>query len=124
MKTSSCKNKGRLLQKYVVGRILHYFTSLSDGDISSRSMGAGGEDILLSTAARKILPISIECKSKKAIAIYKDYSQAKANATTYEPILIVKQNGDKPLAIINLEYLLNLLEEKLYAEKAQATKET
>jgi len=39
-------------------------------------MGAGGEDIQLSSAARKQWPMSFECKAKKAFAFYKDYEQA------------------------------------------------
>ena len=112
MKTSSAKAKGRNLQKHVRDRILHYFNSLTDDDVSSRSMGAGGEDILLSKAARILLPISIECKSKKAFAVYKDFEQAKSNAKSYQPVLIVKQNQSKPLAIIDLEYLMELLHDK------------
>ena len=71
-------------------------------------MGCGGEDVTLSTAARRLLPISIECKNKAAIAIYKDYAQAVANASSHEPILIVKQNRGKPLAIMDLDYYLQL----------------
>lgn len=109
MKTSSAKAKGRNLQKYVVSRILHWFPNLASDDVTSRSMGAGGEDLLLSAAARKVLPISIECKSHAAFAVYKDYSQAKANAGKYEPILIIKQNNSKPLAIMDLDYFLGVL---------------
>lgn len=112
MKTSSAKAKGRNLQKYVRDRILHYFNTLTNDDVSSRSMGAAGEDILLSQAARKLLPISIECKSHAKYAIYKDYSQASTNAGTYEPLLIIKQNNSKPLAIIDLNYFLELLHEQ------------
>lgn len=72
-------------------------------------MGAGGEDILLSAAARKLLPISIECKSHARYAIYGDYEQARANAKSYEPIVIIKQNQDKPLAIMDLDYFLGVL---------------
>ena len=109
MKPQSAKAKGRNLQKYVVSRILHYFPSLQTDDALSRSMGAGGEDIILSPAARKLVPISIECKSKKSYAVYKDYRQATANCGDVEPILIIKQNLDKPLAIMDLNYFLELL---------------
>ncbi len=71
-------------------------------------MGAGGEDILLSPAARRFLPISIECKSHARYAIYNDYEQARANAEKYEPVVIIKQNNSKPLAIVDLDYFLRL----------------
>lgn len=109
MKPQSAKAKGRNLQKYVVSKVLHYFPHLKPDDCLSRSMGASGEDIMLSPAARDVFPVSIECKNKKAIAIYKDYEQATANSNTYQPILIVKQNNSKPLAVMDFEYWLELV---------------
>lgn len=109
MKTSSCKQKGRLQQQYVRDKILEYFPELKPDDVISTSMGNQGEDVTLSPKARELLPISIECKSRKAFAIYKDYKQASANAKEYEPVLIVKQNRSDPLAIIDLDYLLDLI---------------
>lgn len=112
MKASSAKAKGRNLQKYVVTAILRVFTSLEVDDVTSRSMGANGEDVLLSPRARKYLPISLECKSHAKYAVYKDYAQAKDNASGYTPILIIKQNNSKPLAIMDLDYFMELLYEK------------
>lgn len=111
MKTSSAKAKGRNLQKYVVANILQKFSKLESDDVSSRSMGASGEDVLLSPTARKLLPISIECKNKAAFAVYKDYAQASSNCSGYNPVLVIKQNHSKPLAIIDLGYFLELLYE-------------
>jgi hypothetical protein len=108
MKTSSAKAKGRNLQKYVVSHILATFPALTPDDVLSRSMGCGGEDIMLSAAARKKLPISIECKNKAAFAVYKDYAQAKYNAKNNEPVLVIKQNHSLPLAIVDLDYFLEL----------------
>jgi hypothetical protein len=36
-------------------------------------MGATGEDLLLSPAARRQLPISLECKSRASISVYGFY---------------------------------------------------
>lgn len=108
MKTSSAKAKGRNLQKHVRDKILSLFTSLEQADVKSTSMGASGEDVQLSPFARKLLPISVECKAKKAIAIYKDYEQCKANASHYEPMLVIKQNASEVLAIVRLDYILEL----------------
>lgn len=110
MKTASAKAKGRNLQKYVRDAILNVFKHLHVDDVQSRSMGAQGEDIMLSPTARKVLPVSIECKNRAAIAIYKDYEQACYNAGLYEPVLIVKQNRDKPLVVVDLHYFLRLHE--------------
>lgn len=73
-------------------------------------MGCQGEDIILSPAARKLLPISIEAKSHAKYAVYKDFEQAKYNSVSYTPVLIIKQNNDIPLAIVSLEYFLQLME--------------
>ncbi len=72
-------------------------------------MGAGGEDVMLSPRAREILPVSIECKNRAAFAIYKDYKQAESNGKDYEPVLVIKQNHSDPLAVVDLDYLLDLL---------------
>lgn len=109
MLTSSAKAKGRNLQKHVVARILHYFPSLQPDDARSTSMGNGGEDVQLSPAARKLLPISVECKNRASFAIYKDFEQAKSNAGKNAPVLVIKQNRGVPLAVVDLEYLLTLL---------------
>lgn len=109
MKTSSAKAKGRNLQKLVVAKLLALYPELTEDDATSRSMGAAGEDILLSAAARKLVPLSIECKNHARYAIYKDYNQGVANAGKYEPLLIIKQNHSKPLAIVDLDYFLKLL---------------
>lgn len=120
MKTSSAKAKGRNLQKHVVSQILSSFNSLSKDDVSSRSMGAGGEDILLSQAARSLLPVSFECKSHAKYAVYKDYEQAKANASSHEPILVIKQNKSQPLALMDLEFFLRIMYENQEAKKPQS----
>lgn len=107
MKPSSAKNKGRLLQQWVRDLVLKVFPRLEPDDVRSTSMGAGGEDILLSPAARKLFPYSVECKSLKSIAVYKYYEQAKSNCNNYEPLVIIKANGKKPLALVSAEYFIN-----------------
>lgn len=108
MKTQSAKAKGRELQKHVVKRIYEYFPMLREGDVKSTSMGAGGEDVQLSPAARDLLPLSFECKSNKRHAVYKIMDQAESNAGDYEPVAVIKQNRSKPLAIVDLDYFLSL----------------
>ncbi len=103
----SAKNKGKNLQNYVRDRILHYFPELN-GHVKSTTMGESGEDLQLTPVARSYLPLQIECKSKARIAVYSLYEQAKKHGE-FEPVLVIKQNHDKPLAIVDVEYLLNLL---------------
>jgi len=107
MKTASIKNKGRLLQKWVVYQILSRFSALTEDDVTSRSMGAGGEDVLLSPKARSKFPFSIECKNTQRINLYKFYEQAVQNSKdSHEPLLIVKSNGRKPLAVVDCEWFI------------------
>ena len=108
MKPSSAKQKGRLLQQKVRDTILSKFTQLEPDDVKSTSMGAGGEDVQLSPAARKLFPFTIECKSLAAVGVYKFYEQAKTHAKG-EPLVVVKQNGDQPLAIVDLDYFVELV---------------
>ena len=105
MKTASAKAKGRRLQQWVRDLILHNHRSLEPDDVKSTSMGAGGEDVQLSPAARRLLPVSIECKSRASYAFYKDYDQAVVNCPKgSEPILVAKANHRSPVVIVDAEY--------------------
>jgi hypothetical protein len=107
MKPQSAKAKGRVFQQHVRDRILEYNPQLEFDDVKSTSMGAGGEDIQLSPAARKLVPLSIECKSRASFAFYKDLEQAQSNTKQgLEPVLICKANRKKPVAIVDLEWFL------------------
>ena len=103
MKTASAKNKGRLLQQWVRDLLLKLHPALSLDDVRSTSMGAGGEDIQLSPAAREMIPFTIECKNNARIAVYKFYEQACAHGKG-EPIVVIKQNRSKPLVIVDADY--------------------
>jgi len=73
-------------------------------------MGASGIDILMSEAALKMVPVSIECKSRAAIAVYAWMDQAKENCLpNTEPVVILKQNHGKPLALCDAEWLFKIL---------------
>ena len=105
---ASAKAKGRKLQIWVRDLILKKHPSLEADNVRSTSMGAGGEDILLSPAARKLVPLSIECKNRASYAFYKDYDQAVANAPKKtEPVLIAKANHRKPVVIIDADYFFD-----------------
>lgn len=120
MKTSSAKAKGRKLQQYVRDSFIELMKPWGclPEDVKSTSMGAGGEDIQLSPFARDMMPVSVECKSHKEMAIYKLYGQAEENANGYEPLLVVKANHKKPLAVIDFDYYLKLEFMRINAEKA------
>ena len=84
MKPSSAKAKGRDLQKWVRDQILRIYPSLHEDDVRATSMGAGGEDVTLSRAARQRFPYQIECKSVARVSVYKWLEQARAHGP-YEP---------------------------------------
>lgn len=108
MKPSSAKNKGRKAQQKIKDAILEAFPELTSDDVSSRSMGAQGTDILLSTAAKKLFPYAVESKHLARIAVYKLFKQAQANAGDEIPLLVIKQNNSPPLAVLDFQEFLKL----------------
>lgn len=72
-------------------------------------MGAGGEDVQLSPKARSFVSYTIECKNRKAIAVFKDYEQAKTHKDV-EPLVVLKQNLSKPLALIDAQHFLDMVQ--------------
>jgi len=109
MKTASGKAKGRKLQQIVRDKILEAFPILEPDDAKSCSMGASGEDVQLSPAARRLFPYSVECKARASISVYAWYQQAKTNAPKgMEPLLVIKQNYGKPLVVVDLDHYMEL----------------
>jgi len=87
---------------------------LEPDDIRSTSMGASGEDILLSPAARKIYPLSIECKNQERINIWESLKQAETNAKQYgaTPTLFFKRNRSEAYVCVPAEFLVKILVEQ------------
>lgn len=108
MKPSSSKAKGRRLQQKVVKDLLTLFPELEPDDIKSTSMGAPGEDIQLSPAARKHIPYQIECKNKATSQIHTYYSQAKSHGK-HEPLVVVHMDRNDTLAIMSWEHFQTLI---------------
>ena len=111
MKTSSAKAKGRRLQHWMRDLLIEKL-EVHPEDIESRSMGAGGEDLIMARAAREKFPYSIECKNQESINIWKSYEQAKENAGNYEPIVVLKRNKTKPLILVDADYFVRLHNDK------------
>lgn len=107
MKPQSAKAKGRKFQQWVRDRLIEVL-SIHPEDIESRSMGAGGEDLIMARAARAAFPYSIECKNVEKLNVYEAYNQAEANCGDYEPILFMKKNGKKALVVVDAEHFINL----------------
>ena len=112
MKPRSAKNKGKRLQNKVRDLILEKFNSkLEPDDARSITMGDSGEDILLSPAARRVFPFSVECKSQEHLSIWGALKQAEDNSGDHLPLLIFKRNRSKTYAVLEFEELLKLLNE-------------
>ena len=108
MKPSSAKNKGRKLQQEVKALIHKFFPHLAEDDVISRSMGSSGEDVILSAAARQVLPLSIECKATEKFNLREAWEQAEANSKQWNPVVIHRKNRTKPVAVVDLEYFIEL----------------
>ena len=114
IKPSSAKAKGRRLQQWVRDKILDLFPTLTTDDVRSTAMGQGGEDIQMSPAARDHFPYSIECKAQKQVALYKHMDQAIANCPDgSEPLVVIKGDRRKPLAVVDADHFLTLAKRKL-----------
>lgn len=107
MKTASAKAKGRNLQKWVRDFLIELF-HFDPEDVKSTAMGQSGEDIQLGSIPRQFLPLSIECKSRNKFVIYTMYEQARKNSKIYEPVLIIKEDRQKPLAVVDAEFFFKL----------------
>ena len=111
MKTSSAKAKGRRFQQWVRDQLIESL-NVHPEDVESRSMGAGGEDLIMARAAREKFPHSIECKNVERLNVWDAYEQAQANCGKYEPIVVMKKNRKKPLVVVDAEYFIKLFENK------------
>lgn len=110
MKTQSCKAKGRRLQQMIATDLLEIFPSLTEDDVRSTSMGAGGEDVQLSAAARKLIPFSFEAKNQEKVNIWSAIHQSKANCpASSTPIVVFKKNNEKPQVILSWDYFKTTL---------------
>ena len=111
MKSRSAKNKGKRLQNNVRDLILEKFNQLEPDDVRSTTMGDSGEDVLLSPAARKLFPFSVECKNQEKLNIWSSIEQAENNSGNHTPLVIFKRNRTKTYAILEFDELLKLLNE-------------
>ena len=108
MRPQSAKAKGRRLQQQFRELLIEEL-GIHPEDIESRSMGAGGEDLIMARAARKRFPYSIECKNVEKLNVWEAYEQAKSNCNDYEPLVVMKKNQKKPLVVIDADYFISLV---------------
>lgn len=112
MKPQSCKAKGRRHQQKIVADLYDTFPELEEGDLRSTSMGANGEDIQMSAAARKLIPFSIEAKNTERLNIWNAFDQCKSNCGSHNPALVIKKNHSDMLCVLKWSAFLELLQSK------------
>tara|TARA_Y100001973_G_C5141514_1_gene303172 strand:+ start:501 stop:857 length:357 start_codon:yes stop_codon:yes gene_type:complete len=112
----SSKAKGRRLQNYVREALRMIFIEqwtklpkLEDDDIKSQTMGMTGEDIVLSPAAKKIIPYSFECKNVEKLNIWSALEQAEDNCDGRTPVVVFKRNRSKTYVAIEFSEWLKTI---------------
>src|SRR5574343_871240 len=106
------KNKGKAFEREIVASILAAFPQLSPHDVLARSMGDPGVDIILSEAARKVLPLAIECKRVGRVEdldLAGAMEQAEANCDKLlSPVVVFRENHHQAYATLYLGNLVDL----------------
>ena len=98
----SSKAKGRRLQNFVRDMLREIYTpKLHEDDIKSQTMGMTGEDIILTPAARKLIPFSFECKNVERLQMWSAIEQCETNRVdASSPAVVFKKNGKQPYIAI------------------------
>ena len=118
MSAKSAKAKGRALQNHVRDKLIDVFIDkwtkipkIEEDDIKSQTMGMCGEDIILSPAARKLIPFSFECKNVERLQFWKTVEQSESNSNGRIPAIVVKKNGRKPYIALPLDDWIELIDD-------------
>ena len=84
---------------------------LETNDIESQVMGMSGEDIVLSPAAKRVIPYSFECKNQERLNLWSSLEQAESNCEDRNPVLVFKRNRSKIYVAIEFDHFINLIGE-------------
>ena len=109
MLSRSRKAKGRVLQNKVREILLENFEELEPDDIKTAVMGESGEDIHMSPAARRLIPLSIECKNQESLNIWKSHEQAEENCGDHTPCVVFKRNRSKTYISLEFDKFIEIL---------------
>lgn len=108
--TRAAKQKGRLGQNEIRDKLLEVFPEFKPDDIKSTTMGDGGEDIQLSPAARKKMPITIEVKRRKSgMKMQYDWLEQAKRHGKGEPVLFFRADRSEWIVMVGLEHYMELL---------------
>jgi len=106
----AAKAKGRTGQNEIRDKLLETFPEFEEDDIKSTTMGDTGEDIQLSPAARKKLPITIEVKRRKSgMKTAYDYIEQADKHGKGEPVVFFRADRKNWITMISLEHYMDLL---------------
>ena len=109
MQQDSRVRKGKKLQRILRDKLLKAFPHLHGYDIKVAKTGQNGEDLKLSRTARRLILHQFECKNQEKFKIlYSFYDQACTHGK-YEPVLVIKQNTRRALAVIDLDQFIELI---------------
>lgn len=122
MKPSSAKAKGRKAAKEVKALMLEVFPELTADDVVVASSGQTGEDLILSARARRLLPLSSECKNVEALNIWAALAQAESNCKEHTPVVFFRRNRSKLYAAIPAKELIILYFARAVVENAFANR--
>ena len=104
------KAKGRKLQNLLRDELRVAFPSIEEDDVKSQTMGMPGEDIVLSPAARKLIPYSFECKNVERLQFWSAVEQCEANCKEgIDPVVVIKKNRKQPYIAVSFEVFLELI---------------
>ena len=112
MNVRSSKAKGRRLQNNIRDILRKTFPTLEEDDIKSQTMGMTGEDIVLSPAAKKVIPYSFECKNVERLNVWQAIEQAENNCEDITPVVVMKRNRTETYVVFNLDKFIKLIGEK------------
>ena len=74
-------------------------------------MGMSGEDIVLSPAAKKVIPYSFECKNQERLNLWSSLEQAEGNCENRQPVLVFKRNRSKIYVTVEFDHFMKLIGE-------------
>lgn len=110
IRPQSAKAKGRRLQQWAASKYKESFPHLEGNDVKSVSMGAAGDDLILSPAALKVLPYAFEMKNVEKFPLWATLRQAERRINPrVVPCAVVKRNRIEPVTIVPFGHLMLLL---------------
>lgn len=116
MRPQSCKAKGRRLQQYCAAALKKAFPFLQGNDIRSISMGAAGDDLILSPAALAVLPYNFEMKNIENLSLWATLEQVLRRYYLQDqgiptfPCVVLKRNHVDPVGIIPFGHLVSRMD--------------